>query len=283
MDKSFTTRLQKIEDLPAMPKTLYDVLHKLDNDDTNASTLDNIIEEDPALTSKILKISNSPYYGQSGKVNSIKRAILLLGFNEIKNLVIGFSLSDIFNSGLECGPIDSKIMWIHSVGVGKIAQIISQRLKIGEPDDFFTTGIIHDIGLIIMCHHFQDETLEIFRLVEQNKISFIEAEEIFGLKHTEIGAFLAKKWSLSDFITNIIRYHHKPTSAGEFIPYASVLFLANELCDKAGLGLYCDESNKKLLVPKTLNVNVDFIKEIVSLIKEEKKSIEENWGNMLLV
>jgi putative nucleotidyltransferase with HDIG domain len=283
MEKDYTSRLNKIDDLPAMPKTLYDVLNKLNSDDTNASTLDHIIEEDPALTTKILKIANSPYYGQAGTVNNIKRAIMLLGFNEIKNLVIGFSLSDIFNSGLECGPIDSKIMWLHSVGVGKVAQSISHRLKIGDPDDFFTGGLIHDIGLIIMCHHFKNETLEIFRLVEEKNISFPDAEEMYGLKHTEIGAFLAKKWALSDFMTNIIRYHHKPTSAGEFISFASVLFLANELCDKTGLGLNYDESGKKLLVPKSLHVNVEFVKELVDMIKEEKKTIEENWGNMLLV
>ncbi len=281
MPVSIAQRLDNIEDLPTIPHTLHQVLTSLDKVSSSAQTLEAIIREDPVLTAKILKMANSPYYGLPGEISSIARAVVILGFEEVKNLVIGLSLTGAFTGNLGIKEFDSKGIWLHSVAVAITSKILADSVSEVDPDELFTAGLIHDIGRLLMCLYFPKELREILDLQQRENIPLAVAEERYGLTHGEIGAYLTQKWQLSDMLVNVVRYHHHPQGAGPYIKAASIIFLADEICHKLKIGWSFDYGEKKILVPKSLGLNAETIKKVAQRIKKEKEKIEAGWLEMI--
>lgn len=275
--------LDNIHDLPSMPHTLSRVLEDLDSASSSAQTLEKIIRNDPVLAAKMLRITNSSYYGLRTKVNSIGRAVVILGFEEVRGIVIGLSLSGIFSNDLGFKEFNTKGLWLHSIGVAKASKMLAKYISGLAPDELFTAGILHDLGRFLLCLYFTTELREILELKQKENLTLYGAEERYGLTHSETGAYLARKWDLSDMLVNIIRYHHRPNSAGPYILASSVVFLADELCQKMNFGWSMEGEVDKVLVPKKLGLDADTIKKIALDLKEEKEQTEAVWGNILSI
>lgn len=280
MSELVAKRLENIEDLPTIPNTLQRVLTSIDEVTTSAQSMEEIIREDPVLTAKILKIANSPYYGLATEVSSIARAVVILGFDEVKNLVIGLSLTGAFSGGIHFPGMDGTSVWIHSFAVAQASKMVGEIMETLDPDELFTAGLLHDIGRVLMCLYFPEELNEIIALQDEGGLSLNEAEKSFGLSHTEVGAYLAKKWNLSDMLLNVIRYHHHPQGAGHYETEAAAVFLADELCHALKIGFHHDDQ-KKILVPKCLNFGADTVKLLAKKLKEQRDAIEESWRDVL--
>jgi HD-like signal output (HDOD) protein len=274
-------RLDEIEDLPAMPNSLHQILDALDRVTASAKTLEKIVEQDPVLTAKILRLAGSPYYGVCGEVSSISKAVVALGFREVRNLVIGLSLTGVFPENLGFEEFDSKGLWLHSMGVATASRLLAEHIPDLVPEELFTAGLIHDLGRFMLCLHFADELREILSIRRTEGISLFAAEERCGITHADLGAYLAQKWGLSDMLTNVLRYHHRPHGAGPHTRAASVVFLADELCQKINLGWTINGEVKKVLIPKTIGLNADIIRDVVSKLRERKEQIEACWGSLL--
>ncbi len=280
MNDLIAKRLDKIEDLPTIPNTLQRVLTSIDEVTTSAQSMEEIIREDPVLTARILKIANSPYYGLVTEVSSIARAVVVLGFEEVKNLVIGLSLTNTFSGDLSFEGMDGASIWIHSFAVAHAAKMIAEAMETLDPDALYTGGLLHDIGRVLMCIYFPDEMKEIVGVARDRRIPLVEAEKEVGLSHEEVGAYLAKKWKLSDLLFNVIRYHHHPQGAAPYDIEAAAVFLADELCHALQIGLHFVEQ-RKILVPKRLNLGGDTVKMLARQLKEKKELIEESWRDVL--
>ncbi len=276
-------RLEKIEDLPTIPHTLQKVLSSLDEVSTSARTLEEIIRTDPILAAKVLRLANSPLYGASGEVNSIDRAVVLLGFEEVKNLVIGLSLTSSFSGDLGVEGLEARALWIHAIGVGTAAKMLGSRVDGVDPEELFTAGLIHDIGRFVMCLHFPEETKELIEICKKRNCPLAKAELEYGLSHSEIGAYLATRWGLSEQIISIARYHHFPKSAGSDARLAYIVFLADMLCHKLQLGWgdIGQSKNEKILVPKAIGISPEAVKEVALELKASKEEIEHGWGSLI--
>ena len=276
-------RLEKIDDLPTIPHTLHKVLNSLDEVSTSAKTLEEIISSDPIMAAKVLRLANSPLYGAAGEVNSIDRAVVLLGFEEVKNLVIGLSLTSSFPGDLGVEGLEANALWIHAIGVGTAAKMLGSRIKGVVPEELFTAGLIHDIGRFVMCLHFPQETKELIEICQKRGCPLAKAELEYGLSHSEIGAYLATKWGLSDQIISITRYHHFPKSAGPDALVAYIVFLADMLCHKLQLGWgdIGQSQDEKILVPKALGISPEAVKEVALALKASKDKIEKGWGSLI--
>ncbi|MGQ9499285.1 MAG: HDOD domain-containing protein [Dissulfurimicrobium sp.] len=282
MQVSLIQRLDKLEDLPAMPNTLLMVLDTLNDPDTSIKTLEKILENDPMLATKLLHIANSPYYGLAEKVSSISRAIFVLGLNETRNLVIGLSITGVFSKNLGFEEFDSRGIWLHSLAVARASRYLGGHIEGIDPEEMFTAGLIHDIGRFLLAIYFKEELKGILALKHSMDISLAGAEEHYGLTHGELGAYLAQKWGLSDMLKAIIRYHHRPQGAGQYVSHASVVFLADQICQKLKMGWDLDdEKDKKILSPKSLRVKAEIIKDVAQRLKDEKKDIEAQWGDII--
>ncbi|MEA1868342.1 MAG: HDOD domain-containing protein [Thermodesulfobacteriota bacterium] len=261
-----------------MPHTLSRVLSGLDSISSSAQTMEKIIRDDPVLTTKILSIANSPYYGLRQEVNSIARAIVILGFEEMRSIAIGLSLTGIFSDDLGFEEFDTKGIWLHSIGVAKISKMLAECISGLDTDELFTAGMVHDLGRFLLCLYFSSDLREILELRRQKGLSLSDAEEQYGLTHSEVGAYIATKWNLSEMLMDVIRYHHHPNSAGPNTLAASVVFLADEICQKMKFGWHFEGEPDKVLVPKNLGLDRDTVKKAALYLKNERENIEAGWG-----
>jgi len=279
---SIVKRLETLEDIPIIPETLNRILSEIENDKSSAKELGEIIREDPVLTAQLLKIANSPYYGTARQISSVSKAIVLIGFKEVRNIVIGLSLTSAFPSNTEINNLKLKDLWLHSIGTAIASQMIAQKISGLDPDELFTAGMVHDIGCAVMFCCFEKELKELINYMEKEKVSYLEAESSLGFFHTEIGAFLGARWGFSDMLINIIRSHHSPNTAGPYDKVASIVFLADALAQKIGLSWTLDITPKKILIPKKLQLHGKIVKQIALTLKRKKKDIIESWGELLI-
>ncbi len=281
MNNLVSDKLKNLDELPAVPKTLSEVLHRLDDIATSAHTLEEIITQDPVLTAKILKIANSPYYGLSGGVNSISKAVVVLGVEEIRNLVIGLSIISSFKSDFNIDGFSANDLWLHSVGVGYCAKLLGEQCLGLDKDVLFTIGLIHDIGRFLMPLYFPNELEKAIAITKEKGISLADGEIMTGVSHAEIGAFLTTLWKFGEVVITSIRYHHNPKGAGEYMREAGVIFVADQLVQKVGDGWDLDYKGRKLLVPKYLGLEATAIKAVARKLKANIIKVRESWRQLL--
>ena len=181
--------------------------------ESSANDLAQIIERDPPLTAKILKAANSAYYGSTTTINSLRRSVVVLGFDTIKELVSAVTVSRFFfDTNPKSSGIDRKGLWVHSVAVGKAAQIISNRVGVGRPDVAYTVGLLHDIGKIVLTILYPDFYKRVVAMAAAKRCRIVLAEQrLLNTDHTMVGKVLCELWNLPEDITNAIFSHHDPS------------------------------------------------------------------------
>lgn len=203
-------KLESITDLPVVPAYLGKILRALDNTEIRAKKLAEFIEKDQTLTTKILRAANSPWYGQIGKIATVDLAIIIMGLNTIKEIVIGM-LVDKFFSRTPSYLFDINNFWNYSLFCGSTARLLARKTNYKKAGEAFVAGLMHDIGILIIIQYFSHEFKEIKTLVESGKFDMLRAEEaVIGTNHAEIGAWMAEKWNLPEQLINCVRYHHIP-------------------------------------------------------------------------
>ena len=230
--------LAAIKDLPSIPKVVFEVTRLLNDSKTATNRLSEVIGKDQGLTSKVLAIANSPLYGIKRKVSSIEFAVLILGFQEIKNIVAALSFVD----SIEVAPteyFDPQEFWLHSMLVGTAAKGISQHLGFEFGSEAFVAGLLHDLGILVIHKFFHAEFIQIVEKASSENMPIIEAEtKILGLTHQEIGRFLAEKWDLPLILCESINFHHTPSEANENKYFVSIIHLVDYMTQCLGVGQF---------------------------------------------
>ncbi len=201
----------KIKDIPVLPVVAHQVNVASAKEEVTAHDLGKIIEKDPALAGKLLKLANSSYYGLVKKVATIERAVTLLGFITVKNFATSVSISGVFKNKKRKDAFDTKGLWLHSLGCAVATETLVSRLKPGLGGEAFLYGILHDIGCSLLVENFSDYMEQVACLIELRSISQSEAEmEILGATHGEVGSYLAEKWNFPERCRRVIEFHHNP-------------------------------------------------------------------------
>jgi putative nucleotidyltransferase with HDIG domain len=202
--------LLSVKELPTLSPLAMRVVSMLLNADTTARDLACIIEKDPAMVSKLLKLVNSSFYGFSAQISSVIHAIMILGFNTVLNAVLSMAVIDAFKvKSFKRRGLDLTDLWHHAIGVGVVARHLGRSMG-GENDNVFTAGILHDIGKIVMAIFFADRYIEMRHSQIARNNDFLQAEgNYFPIGHASLGAFLADLWKLPDELTNVIAHHHR--------------------------------------------------------------------------
>ena len=212
MDKeTMLKRLDRLTDLPTLPAIAMEVDAMLRDYDTSIKQLAQTIEKDQALVPKILRLVNSSFYGFSSRIGTISRAVVVLGFNTIRNAVISLSVIDSFPKKTLEG-FDIKDFWTHSIAVATVSRYLAEKSRKGPPEEYFTAGLVHDIGKIVLAQYFQDLFKSVWVAANENSISFYDAEKKeLSITHARIGGYLAQKWKLPENMSDTILHHHRPT------------------------------------------------------------------------
>ena len=205
--------LSGIRNLPSVPFIMVEVSKMLDNPRTGASELGKLISKDQAMVAKILSVANSPLYGLPRRVSTIEFAIVILGFDHIKNIVIALSMMEAFKSK-EDKNWNRRAFWLHSLITASAAKRIADDLGYRKSGEAFTCGLLHDLGISVIQRYFYDGFKEIMDLVNDQQMRYINAEQkVLGLTHQEIGQFLIEKWNLPSSLGDAILYHHIPSAS----------------------------------------------------------------------
>ena len=194
------------KNLPTIPTVLAKILQLVDAESASGKELIKVIEHDQALTGKMLRLANSAFFGQTRKVATIPRAVVLLGFSTVRNLALGVKVWDALGTGIARTRLDE--LWAHAVTVAVATKALAARLRAGDPDEGFTAGLLHDVGRLVLAMRFRDEY---WRVVggasEVEAIDRLEASSL-GVDHAEVGGWILEAWSLPPAIVEAVRGHH---------------------------------------------------------------------------
>ncbi len=238
--------LSNIRNLPAIPVIIFEVSKLLGNPNTSASDLGKVIGKDQALVAKILTVANSPLYGLPRRVSTIEFAIVILGFDHIKSIVMALSMIEAFKRS-DGANWNNKSYWNHTLFAASAAKRIADELGYSKSGEAFTAGLLHDLGISIIQRYFNKEFNNICKMVDSQQMRFLNAEEnILGLTHQEIGKFLTDKWNLPEALGDTIANHHKPSKSEKNCVLASIIHLADYMTQRLGIGCFYWDDNMEL-------------------------------------
>ena len=241
--KIYLRLLSSIRNLPSMPVVMLEVSKLLSNPLTSASDLGKVISMDQGLVAKILTVANSPLYGIPRRVSTIEFAIVILGFDHIKNIVMALSMIEAFKKH-DGKNWDNASYWVHSLMTASAAKRIADELGYEKSGEVFTAGLLHDLGISIIQKYFNEEFNTICGLVDNQQMRYLAAEEqTLGLTHQEIGQLLSNRWNLPESLGETIANHHYPSKVEGNKILASIVHLADYMTQRLGIGCFYWDDN----------------------------------------
>lgn len=228
------------KELVTLPAIATNVLRMLENENVELKEIVRIIQTDPSLSVKILKIANSPLYATRREITSIQQAIMLIGFNKLVNIILGVSIFSKFWLSTKQGAEElMNKFWIHSCSTGTIAKFITGKIKKNYNENEFIGGLLHQIGKLAMIQYDLEKYNSVIKLIQDESMTDLDAEkQVFDVTHLEVGSALGKLWKLPDEITQIISYYKFPSNAPQQKELISVVNLAGLICESNGYDFY---------------------------------------------
>ena len=222
--------VEKVHGLPTLPMMLSTINNMVLNPRTSAKEVAQLISTDPALTSKVLQVVNSPFYGFPNRITTVTHAIVILGFNTMKSIVLSSTIFDLFRKDSRAGGFDRAEFWKHSIACGSAAKALGRRIGYSALEEIFIAGLLHDIGKLVLDQFLHEKYVAALEEARRREILLLEAEqEILGITHADVGAWLFEKWSLSRGLVETTRCHHNTSLAREAQKLAEVIHAADIL------------------------------------------------------
>lgn len=246
--------LNRIKDLPPLPDSVQKIIEITNSHKASATDLSKVLERDQALTSKILKLVNSSYYGFSREITTISQATMLLGFNTIKSLALTATSYNLLNRNLPAYEMEKGMLWQHSIACATACRLIAKQIKYPNPEEAYISGLIHDIGKLMLDQYASDLFKQIITLTTTSEIPFDIAEkEILGFDHAQIGGKIAENWNFPITLVEAISHHHQPEEAKQNQTLTYIVHLADTITEMIGIGIGND-SLKYAFQPDTLTI-----------------------------
>jgi HD-like signal output (HDOD) protein len=229
--------IAKVEDLPTLPRTLLRITEFINDPRASAKDLARIITDDQVLTARLLKLVNSSFYGFPQRIATVTDAILLIGFDAIRSLLLTTSVFDLFPARTVRSRRDQELLWDHSLGCAVGAKVIAGAVRHQKIEELFVAGLLHDIGKIVEMTLRPGDFAQITaRVAERRQLISVAEMEVLGCTHADIGRLLAERWNLPVKLVSVIAWHHTPMAAGAFAAESSIVHLADILARALQLG-----------------------------------------------
>lgn len=264
--------------LPTLPVVIHNILVTARNDNTTARDLAGFISNDQALTARVLKIANSPYYGQPHRIDSITRAIIVIGFKEIISLALGSGIFKALSQKKDGALMDMNDLWKHSIGVSFAAKNIEKKTKMAANESTMLVGLLHDIGKILFVIYFPDEYRNVLEEHHQTGDTALHTMEkkMLGIDHAEMAYLIMKQWNFPETISLPILFHHNIVNCPfENLNMAMMVNAANYICHKAKIGVSGDiKIVKTEEIIKGLELNRDAMKMFIEKLKTQRAEVD---------
>jgi putative nucleotidyltransferase with HDIG domain len=229
--------VDRIQGLPTLPAMLSSINRLMVNPRTSAKEIAQLISSDPAITSKVLRVVNSSFYGFPNRISTVTHAIVILGFNTIRSIVLSTSIFDALRKSQPAHGFDRAAFWRHSIGAGACSRVLARKLGYTALEEFFIAGLLHDVGKIALDSYLPDDFAKVVAKVREADCTMLEAEEaVLGVNHADVGGWLLQKWSLSQGLVDAVARHHSPALAGENLKPAAIVHVGDMLSRALQIG-----------------------------------------------
>jgi putative nucleotidyltransferase with HDIG domain len=248
MNKELEVMIMNAGDLPTIPIVATKVMQLIESENASADEIAKVVASDPAVAARVLKISNSSFYGCQRQIQTLSHAIMVLGFSTLKSLVVAASVKQVYKPY----GLTEKMLWEHSFGAGLAARIIAKETRQVNEEEAFLGGLFHDIGKNIMNFLDNQQFQTAMQICYNDGVSFTEAErQVYPYTHSEVGSLVIKKWNFPENLMSAVLKHHSFDFAEDEDPYqvslTCVVGLANLFCHKAGIGMREPDEDLDLL------------------------------------
>jgi HD-like signal output (HDOD) protein len=229
----FETIVDKIgahAEIPIVGPVVGEIMRLVSDPGSDFRKVAKVISKDPSLTARVLRVANSSYYGLRGEVASVEKAVGLLGMLEVRNIALSVSVISDFTARFGDSGFNWNRFWEHSSGCALISQVFARLLGLPTEGEEYAAGLLHDVGKILLGHHFPEEFARVLELAATEGLTMEKAErQVFGVEHAQIGEWLASKWSFPAAIRSAVAWHHLPEEAKEGRIVAAVVHFADLL------------------------------------------------------
>ena len=263
--KVLRRKVENIGTLPTVPGVLKKLSSIIEKPRITLVEISSFISNDPALTTKVLKMVNSAIYGFPGRIASVSHATMLLGLNVIKGLLLGVSVFELMQKTMHG-------LYEHSLGCAIASRVLAQKKGLKEPEEISVAGLLHDIGKVILMLEFQKEYEAAMNEARTKNISIFEAEKVqFNATHANVGSWLAEKWCFPRNLIEVIECHHRPALAKNAPLETAIVHMADILVRARGFG-FAGEN----LVQEVHPAAFELLKLSAADIKDVLKELEDN-------
>ena len=261
-EQQILKKLNTIKDIPTLPTIVFELNQHLRNPETSIATISETIERDQAMALKILKLVNSAFYGFKSRVSDVRHAVVLLGFNAVRNVVVSVSIINALPKNILFQDFEMDAFWKHSLAVAVTSKNIAQKAGGDSPDNCFVGGLLHDVGKVIMAQYFQDLFVKVWTCMQKECLSFFEAEQQeLPIDHARIGAHLAGRWALPEGLIDAIRWHQDYRPEIPNANFVMIIYLANTLVNSYDENPDC-EIDMAALHPKAAKFLAELLEDI---------------------
>jgi len=252
--------------LPEISTIVSELNKVVENPQSSAEDIATVVNKSPSLAARLLKIVNSSFYGFQSRIDSISRAVAVIGTREIASLAIGVSAISVFKD-IPKEIADMNLFLKHSLACGLLARIIAAHNNIPQTEQLFVAGLLHDIGRVVIYKDFPVQATMLFRLcADGDELLYQEEKNWLGCKHTDVGKILLAKWNLPETLVHSVFYHHNPSKAREPL-WPSIVHLADIIANGLGFGT-SGERCVPQLDEKALNI-ISFSPGILEIIIQQ--------------
>ncbi len=253
----------------------------LESPECSLVTIGETIEKEPDLTARLLRLSNSSFYGFSSRLSTVTEAISLIGIQQVQDLILASSIISQFE-GVEDEVVTMESFWQHSLACGIGSRLLAMEKRLPKADKFFVAGLLHDMGRLVLFSRAPEPTREIFALYRSEHLLLHEAEQrVLGFDHQQIAAAVMQQWKFPVNLTQAVACHHQPESADTARQEASVVHLADHLVNALQIG----SSGERHVPPlnmrawETLGLPTTVLPNIVAGIEEQLEAVQEVFLN----
>jgi HD-like signal output (HDOD) protein len=285
MDRKEVEKLiRRVEELPTLPAIITRILEVLDDDGSSARDLERVLSQDQSITTGVLRIANSAYYGFSREITTIHRAIVILGFQTVKALALGSSIFETFFSSNGKASFDRTAYWLHSIACSRCAMALGRQLGGLDAEEAFLAGLIHDMGVVLMDHVMHEAYSQVLEKAMNQGGSVHQLErEAWGFDHGEVGAWLGERWKFPPSLLEAVAFHHRVSESRKSLGMlVSVIHLADFCANQAGLSL-TGKRHRQALQDEALmltGMNEESLMAMTDRIRSESVQIEAFFSAM---
>ncbi len=228
-------------DLVSPPDICVRLLELVEAPDTSAGDIGSVLTQDPNLTARLLRIVNSSYYNFPSRIDTVSRAVTVVGIRELYSLVLAVSAVQVFTR-IPAQLVNMDTFWRHSIYCGLIARGLARRLRILHPERLFIAGLLHDIGSLLIYQRVPERARDLLLTAEGDEQILYEAEvKTLGFSHADLGGLMMELWKLPVPLQEAVRFHHSPADADEGKLEAAIVHIAEVLANRSEIGSFCEE------------------------------------------